>query len=346
AHPGYPQTGLSFTRNIDSLVQQYLLEKDLPSAAIGIVQGDEIIYAKRLLHPKAALPKDAKEERAIYNIASVAKPFLATAILMLEAEGKLQLEDPIVKYLPEFKINSKYQNEISIQHLLTHSSGLPSVYPPDAYEYKSVDTSDQALEKHIRSLSSVKLAFRPGKKFAYSNVGFEVLGYLICRLSGQTFPEFMQNRLFQPLGMERSSYILSDFKKEALALPHQGHPYKETERFPYHRAFSPSGNLFISIQDLSKWMLFNLNLGQYQETRLLSENRYKKLVTPQLDSKEDGLMGLSWFLKPEHKIIFHDGLDMGYSALMVLFPESSIGISVMVNHQEANGNEILNLILK
>ncbi|MEL7118543.1 MAG: serine hydrolase domain-containing protein [Bacteroidota bacterium] len=338
----FAQEKVVFINDIDSLIKQYLLDKDFPSAAVGVVYSDQVLYEKRIEREKES--EASTDEKSIYNIASVAKPFVATAIMILVQEGKIDIKSPVVQYLPYFKMASKYQDDITIEHLLTHTSGLPGTSSPDDYDYLDVDTTDSALINHIKSLSELKLKFKPGKKYAYSNVGFEILGQIIAEVSGMSFDEFMNAKLFQPLQMNRTSYILSNFQATDISQPHLGHPNQKTNRFPYNRAFSPSGNLFTPIEDINKWMIFNLNAGKWNGFKPLSSENFNELITPRVENDDDGFVGLGWMI--EKNLIVHDGLDMGYSALMVLFKKQKIGITVLINHQEADCNELLNLIAK
>ena len=338
------QKQVTFSQNIDSLIHQYISAHDLPSAAVGVVYNDSILYGKRIIRRGKRNTYITSEQNSIYNIASVAKPFVATAILLLAQEGKLDIKAPVMNYLPYFNIDSKFKHKITIEHLLTHTSGLPNTSSPDDYKYLKVDTTDQALTNHIKSLSALKLKFKPGKKYAYSNVGYEILGQIIAEVSHMSFDEYMRVHLFQPLQMKHTSYLLSRFAKDEIAPPHVGHPNKITSKFPYNRAFSPSGNLFTSINDINKWMIFNLNEGSYGAYKPLSLAYFKLLTTPKTSTGEGDFVGLSWFLKK--KIIFHDGLDLGYSALMLLYKKQKIGITVFINHQDANCNELANLIAK
>lgn len=338
------QKQVTFTKNIDSLIQKYLKDKDLPSAAVGVVHQSTVLYGKRIVRGDTKGKFTASKKQSIYNIASVAKPMVATAILMLAQEGKLDIKAPVVKYLPYFDIDSRFKHKITIEHLLTHTSGLPNTSAPDDYQYLKIDTTDNALANHIKSLSKVKLKFKPGRKYSYSNVGFEVLGQIIAEISGMSFDAYMRTKLFEPLQMKRTSYVLADFAKDELALPYHRHPNKITNKFPYNRAFSPSGNLFTSIEDMNQWMIFNLNEGNYGQYKSLSPAYFKLLTTPKTKTGEGDLVGLSWFVNKG--LVFHDGLDMGYSALMLFYKRQKIGITVLINHQEANCNELLNLIAK
>lgn len=342
------QNRIVFSQNIDSTIYEYITDHNLPSLSVGVVYKDTVLYGKRIVNTENHNPIDNIEENSIYNVASLAKPMVATAIMILVQRGEIDLKTPVAEYLPYFTIDSKYKNDITVEHLLMHTSGLPSVSSPGDYDYVLTDTSDYALENHIKSLYSIKLKFKPGKKYSYSNVGFEILGEVIAKVSGMSFDNYMHSNLFQPLNMNRTSYILSDFTKSEITQAYTDHPYRPTNQFPYNRAFSPSGNLFTSIEDMNNWMIFNLNNGIYMDFKPLSSQNYSLLTTPRVDTKEDGYIGLSWFTKKNQggTIIFHDGMDLGYSALMVLFKDSKIGILVLSNHQDTNCNEILNIIAR
>jgi len=340
----FAQEKTVFTQNIYNLINTYLLDHDIPSAAVGVVYKDSILYGKRIVRGKDQTVYASNNKESIYNIASVAKPFVATAILLLAQDGKVDIKLPVINYLPYFHIDSKFNDNITIEHLLTHTSGLPNTSSPNDYEYLKVDTTDNALANHIKSLSTVKLKFKPGKKYSYSNIGYEIIGQIIAEVSDMSFDEYMSTHLFEPLKMKKTSYILSEFPKSQIAKPHSGHPNKITNRFPYNRAFSPSGNLFTSIDDINKWMIFNLNNGNYEAFKPLSSENFNLLTTPRVPTNEGDFIGLGWFIK-DH-LVFHDGLDLGYSALLFFYKKQKIGITVLINHQEADCNELLNLIVK
>mgnify|MGYP001792751796 CR=1 FL=1 len=343
--PVSAQSGIRFTRDIDSLMQSYVTTHDLPGLAIGLVQGDQLVWSEQYDHKGQ---QNKQQEPLVYNIASVAKPFVATAILLLVQEGKLSLDDPVVQYLPYFRLDSRFTAAITIRQLLTHTSGLPSVAYEDAYTYERVNTADDALEQYIRSLGDVKLQFKPGKKYSYSNVGYEVLGQLIAELSGQTFEAFMTARLFEPLQMQETSYFPQDFDQSRIAQPHDGHPYQPTAGVPYNREFSPSGNLFTTVPDLGRWMSFMLQQGVLDDFAPLEQGSFELLVSEQVDTGEGEFVGLSWYTMTSGsgEIIFHDGQDLGYRALLLLFPGPGIGVVALVNHLDADCNEIINLLLR
>jgi len=337
-----------FTQNIDSLIYRYISENDIPSVSVGVVFRDTVLYGERIINDSSKVESIKSGDKSIYNIASVAKPFVATAIMILVQEGKISLERPIVDYLPDFEIDSKYKDRITIAQLLTHTSGLPSVSAPDDYEYKTTDISDQALENRMKALSSIKLLYKPGKKYSYSNVGFEVLGAIIANVSGMSFEQYMSQHIFGPLQMENTSYILTDLDAPEIAQPHVDHPYRRTERFPYNRRFSPSGNLFTSITDMNNWAIFNVNKGNFKGFKPLSDENYEMLINPKINTDEEEFIGLGWYIKSINggRIIFHDGLDLGYSALMLLYEKPQIAIIVLANHQNVDCNELLNKIAR
>ncbi len=338
-----------FTASVDSLLYQYITNHDIPSVAVGIVYSDTVIYENIIALENQDDKSDSDRHiPEIYNIASVAKPFTALAIMMLVQEGKINLSDQVVFHIPYFQVDSKYSHQITIEQLLTHTSGLPDVSHPDVYKYLNPDISEDALENHVKSLSTLKLKFMPGKKYAYSNVGYEILGDVISKISSMSFEGFMKLKIFQPMGMSNTSYRISDFQESQIAKPHTGHPFQETENFPYDLRFTPSGNLFTTIKDLNHWLIFNLNGGQYHGFRPISDENYSLFTKPRIDTKDDGFKTLGWFVKETNlgKIYFHDGMDLGYRSLIVLMPKPRIGITVVVNHQEVDCNEILNLIIK
>ncbi|MGB3466099.1 MAG: serine hydrolase domain-containing protein, partial [Cyclobacteriaceae bacterium] len=253
-----------------------------------------------------------------------------------------------VTFSADPKVDSKYSDQITIEQLLTHTSGLPSVSHPDVYKYLNPDLSEDALQKHIRSLASLKLTDKPSKKYSYSNVGYEVLGEVIANVSGQMFESFMATYIFQPLLMNELTYTPGIAHDLSVALPFSGHPPVRTEQFANDRRFTPSGNLFTNAEVLNHWMIFHLNKGFFGDYRPLSPQSFDRYVAPLVDTREDGYKSYGWFTKDTSggNMLFHDGLDMGYSSLIVMLTKPKIGIVILTNQQDADCNELLNLIIR
>ena len=161
---------------------------DLPGLAIGVVKDDQIVYAQGFGRTNIETNEPITTE-TIFHMASISKPFVATAIMQLVEQGKIDLNAPLIQYLPYFQLADDRYKTITIQQMLCHMSGMPDV---EDYEWEKPQYDEGALERYVRSLTGHSLKSEPGEKYAYSNMAFEVLGNLIEQVSGLSFePPFV-----------------------------------------------------------------------------------------------------------------------------------------------------------
>ena len=244
-----------------------------------------------------------------FNIASMTKQFTAAAILLLEDRGKLKTDDLVKKYLPDAPAS---WDKITIYHLLTHTSGIAD----DAAKYEPGPP-----EKLV--FNDKPLNFQPGERWAYSNLGYIVLGNLMERISGQSYEEFVQDNIFKPLGMNDSG--LMSFVK---LIPQRASGYwpgsngiENAER-PDPRIGFSAGSLYSTTEDLLRWEegLFG--------GRLLSPASLRKMTTP---FKSDYACGLHVSRVNGRLMLEHDGNNIGFNADMAYYPEERLAVIVLAN---------------
>ncbi len=186
---------------------------------------------------------------AKFRLGSLTKQFTAASILLLEERGKLKVEDPISKYLPDAPAA---WSKITIYHVLTHTSGLPSFtgFP----EYSSTEWKDTNPAELVARFRDKPLDFEPGTKFSYSNSGYVLLGYLIEKVSGQTYADFLQQNIFTPLGMTDTG-----LDSNAAILPKRAQGYAPSKTGIHHAGYISmtipfsAGALYSTTGDLLKW---------------------------------------------------------------------------------------------
>ncbi|MEZ4768828.1 MAG: serine hydrolase domain-containing protein [Caldilineales bacterium] len=157
----------------------------------------------------------------MFQVASVAKTPTGEAIMQLVQDGKIDLDAPVTDYLPDFTLADTDLSGVTIRRLLSHTAGMPD--PIDwlaEYQNPNLRSDDAALDDYVHSLGNQSLTYPPGEDWAYSNTGFDVLGDVIAKVSGQTYEDYMQNNILKPLDMTNSSYLLSDLDPALLAMPH------------------------------------------------------------------------------------------------------------------------------
>lgn len=244
-----------------------------------------------------------------FNIASMTKQFTAASILLLEDRGKLKTDDLVKKYLPDAPAS---WDKITIYHLLTHTSGIAD----DAAKYEPGPP-----EKLV--FTDKPLNFQPGEQWAYTNLGYIVLGYLLERTTGQTYEEFVQENIFKPLGMNDSG--LMSFVK---VIPRRATGYwpgsngLENAERPDARIGFSAGSLYSTTDDLLRWEegLFG--------GRLLSPASLRKMTTP---FKSDYACGLHVSRVNGRLMLEHDGNNIGFNADMAYYPEERLAVIVLAN---------------
>jgi hypothetical protein len=174
-------------KELDTVLQEIIARWGIPGMAVGIVQGDEIVYAKGfgVQSMKTQTPVTVD---SIFCTASVSKCFVATAIMQLAERGQINLDAPLVQYLPYFQMDDERHRQILIRQILSHTSGMPDMADDEYDEFLShPEWDDGAAERYTRSLVDKKLIANPGERFSYSNIAYNVLGDVIAKVSGKSF---------------------------------------------------------------------------------------------------------------------------------------------------------------
>jgi CubicO group peptidase (beta-lactamase class C family) len=304
----------------------------LPGMALGIVKNGKLIYAKGFGVSKLGASTPITS-RSLFHMASVTKTFVATAIMQLSEQGKIDLDAPLTKYLPYFKMNDERYRQIKIRQMLSHTSGIPDVTD---YHWDKPEYDAGALERFVRSVSDQKLIFNPGEKFAYSNTAYEMLGDVIAKVSGESFEDYVQHQILTPLGMKDSTLLVREANQQLLTTPHvEDHGKLVVSKiFPYNRAHSPSSTLYSSIEDMSRWAIANLNHGELDGQRILKRETAESMWQPVVDAfsmKE----GISWFMREVqgHRLVMHDGGDTGFESRLILAPDDAVAVLAMTNSE-------------
>jgi CubicO group peptidase (beta-lactamase class C family) len=174
----------------------------------------------------------------------------------------------------------------------------------------------------------------------YSDLGFEILGDVIAKISGQSFESYIRQHIFVPLGMQHTSFMLQDIPADTLAAPHVLDPnLKINDYFPYSRQHAPSSHLLSSVEDMSRFALAQLNQGQLGTKRIVSAAAYQSMWGPEIDTTIDSpwerKIGLGWFLGEHdgHHLVGHGGGDIGFACGFIMAPDDGLAVVVMTNRQ-------------
>ncbi len=318
-----------FESTVDLLVKGEIERQKIPGVSIAIVRDGKPSYIKGYGLANVELSVPVKPE-TIFQSGSVGKQFTAMAVMLLVEEGKAALDDRLVKHLPDIPAE---WNSITIRHLLTHTSGLGD-YPQD------FDLQRDGSEAEIfKKLQAVKPTSAPGERWAYSNVGYVTLGVLIRKLSGKFYGDFLQERVFKPLGMT-TARIISE--RDIVANRAAGYMLVNGE-LKNQTWVAPSlnttadGALYLTAFDMAKWEAA-LSTG-----KLLSSASYEEMWKPvQLNNGSKHPYGFGWGLSSVngHRIIEHGGAWQGFKAHIARFPDKKLTVIAFANLAQANPGRI------
>jgi CubicO group peptidase (beta-lactamase class C family) len=333
-----------FKSQLQPIIEQVIEQVRTPGLAIAVVHDQKVVYTAGFGVRNLENKDNKITPQSLFHMASITKPFVATAVMQLVEKGKIDLDSPVVKYLPYFRLNDERHATIKVRQILSHVSGMPDVRD---YEWDKPQYDDGALERYVRSLSNQSLIAAPGAGFRYSNMAYEVLGDLIAKVSGMTFEDYVRIHILEPLGMKSSTLLVKQADPSLLTSPHVGSSSGTvvSKIFPYNRMHSPSSTLYSNALDMSRWIMANLNRGELEGKRILKDFTYDIMWKPAGDQWQH--IGISWFLGEYrgHRTISHSGGDTGFLSNLVMIPDRSIAVVVMANSDREDLRPVTNAAL-
>jgi CubicO group peptidase (beta-lactamase class C family) len=323
---------------LERTIDRTLRDQKVPGFAIGVVRDGRLVYARGFGSSGLGDPPRPVAPETLFHMASITKPFVATAIMQLVERGKVNLDEPVTKYVPYFRLKDSRYKEITVRQMLTHTSGMPDV---KNYDWDKPEYDDGALERYVRGLDDKSLMWAPGKQFRYSNMAFEVLGDLVAKVSGKSFDDYVAEEILKPVAMTSSTLL---YKKADAARLAVGYTLKQgsvvpVAHYPYNRAHSPSSNLHSDVKDMARWIQVNLNRGELDGRRILESSTYDVLWKPAAPTPgRDWHIGISWFLAGEgdERIVMHSGGDDGFTTHLAFMPARKAGVVMMANCDHMN----------
>jgi CubicO group peptidase (beta-lactamase class C family) len=287
-----PEKGKEYRQRfteIDRVVEEEITKGNFPGAVVLVGQKDDIVYWQAFGDKIIDPCEEPVDRNTIYDLASMTKPIAtATSIMILRDRKQIQLDDYVSKYLPAFACNGK--EDVRIEHLLTHTSGLPA--------YTSVAELEEQYgnpcpEKVIEKICSLKALSKPGEEFRYSCLGYITLAKIIEIISGQNIGDFSKENIFAPLGMKHTSFNPPDSWKQDIAATEviDGRPLRGTVHDPLARLMAGlSGNagLFSNAYDLSIYCRMLLNGGEWHGKRILTPESVKLLTVARMYGRACG----------------------------------------------------------
>lgn len=306
-------------------IEDYIREEQarfrIPGLSIAVLRGNSVMLARGYGYANVELKAPASDS-TVYQSGSVSKQFTAAGIVMLSEQGRLSLDDPITRFLPE---GAPSWQRVTVRHLLTHTSGIPN-YDEDSLDWRRDYTEDEI----VRLAASEPLDFSPGDRWSYSGTGYVLLGIIIHRVTGKFYGDFLRDHLFKPLGMPaaRANSETDIVPNRAAGYHFVGDTLKNSDWISPSLRSTADGGLDFSVLDLAQWAIA-LNRGM-----VLGRTALEASWTPvRLNGGGSYPYGFGWHLGQQrgYRRIGHSGAREGFRATIQRYPDFDLTVIVMTN---------------
>jgi CubicO group peptidase (beta-lactamase class C family) len=331
----------------DHCIQNWMTSWHCPGAAVAIVKDDDVLflnsYGLRDVEDHLPMTEDTR-----FAMASVTKSFTAMSVALLVDEGKLEWDKPVREYIPEFILDDPYISyHVTVRDMLSHRTGLPR-------HDLSAWRMDMSRAEFVKRMKYFKFSSSFREKFQYNNLMYYVSAYLVEKITGQKFEDFVQRRIFSPLDMVASNFVPEPPSKGQINAKGYRVDRDETGAakglvhipFRRHTDLAPgaAGALFSTLADLIRWLKVHVNEGQASGVRLISRDNLKQMHLPQMVVPGGGVSetllgntiftyGMGWFVEPYmgYTIVHHGGNVEGHSLIIGFVPQEKIGVIALTN---------------
>lgn len=313
-----PQTPTTLAGAVDRVVNSAFPQQSKPGIQVALAKNGTVLYAQAYGVSNSAT-QQATQANTIFEIGSITKQFTAALIMKLQEQGKLQVDDSVSTYLPEYG----FPPSITIRRLLTHTSGLPNYtnFP----QYQAWAVTGASVEGVLTVLSQLPLDFQPGTAYAYSNSNFFVLGAIIEKVTGATYSANLQQYIFTPLGLTNTYYAIPPASQAALGYTSLGTPAIIVDRSAPFAAGALSSNVF----DLVAWNNALIN------GKVVSPASFKAMTTSNGFGTAGSSYGFGLALGTfnNRSMIVHGGAINGFTAYNLVFPDNGFTVVMLINQE-------------
>ncbi len=314
-------------------IPQRMQQENVPGLAIAVVDDQNILWAEGFGYTDWDR-RTPVTPNTLFSIQSMSKSFTATAAMFAAQDGLVDLDEPITTYLPDFHVNSIFEEhpeqKITLRILLSHTAGFVHEAPYGG----NYDHPAYLFEKHIASISDTWLKFPVGTRYSYSNLGIDLAGYILQVRSGMLFIQYVQEKVLDPLGMKDSTLDV----KRIRANPTRaiGHTMGNPLRPPVDFLLIPSGGVWTTAADMARYLQFHINKGALNGTRLLGEDLAETMYTPPNVPAHYYAQGIIVTTDHGTRRFEHGGGGFGFNSDMIWYPELKLGAVVLCNAELSN----------
>jgi CubicO group peptidase (beta-lactamase class C family)/D-alanyl-D-alanine dipeptidase len=331
-----PRAGLEeAARRLERFILEEMKAQDLPAVSIALVEGKRVVWARGfgLARPKEKVPADAE---TVYRVGSVSKLFTDLAVMGLVERGKLDLDAPVTRYLPDFAPKNPFGAPITLRQLMAHRSGLVRESPVGHY----FDPTSPTLADTVRSLNSTTLVYAPTKRQKYSNAAIATVGRAVEVVAGEPFAAYMNRTVLAPLGMTSTGFEPTPELTKALATGQMWTYDGRTFDAPtFALGTAPAGNLYSTVLDLGKFLIALLDEGRGPGGPVVSPATLRSMWVPQFapSSATRGFgLGFSLSTLDGHRKVGHGGAVYGFATEVSALPDDGLGVAVVITKDCAN----------
>jgi len=320
--------------DLQSRLEAVLAEHRVPGATLGVLDGDEVtVYAAGIANQNTGVEVT---EDTLFQIGSITKVWTATLVMMLVDEGVLDLDAPVVSYLPEFKVaDPQVTATVTLRDLLSHRSGIGGDHILDT------GRGDDVLERYLETCAELGQEHDLGATMSYCNTGFSVAGRVLEKVTGKVWDQLLRERLIAPLGLTHTNTLPEEAILFRAAVGHVDAPDGGQQVAPMWvlpRSAGPAGLINARAADVLTFARFHLDEGRAPDgTQLLSPGAVKQMQEPQIDIPDRFTLGDQWgigwilFGWDGHRGYGHDGSTLGQRAYLRVLPESRLAVTLLTN---------------
>jgi CubicO group peptidase (beta-lactamase class C family) len=327
---------MPFAGSLKTLVQEQIDRWQVPGVAIGILHEGEYEYLGFGITSIETCEPVVPD--TLFQIGSVSKIYTTTLVLQLCDQGLLDLDAPVVRYVPELGITDpEVRRQLKLRHLLTHQGGFYG----DRFDDHG--DGDDALERAVRAFHDLPQYAAPGELWAYSNAGFDLAGRAVENILGMTFEQAMKERIFNPLGMERATYFATEAVLHSVALGHLDNErggLRIAVPFQIPRRANPAGGIISSVAEMIRFAEMHIGDGTFGDVQILKPETARLMRELHTEADFTRRWGLGWSLRDINGVraVEHTGATNGFMGRLSVIPERKFALAIVTNGE--NGGSV------
>jgi CubicO group peptidase (beta-lactamase class C family)/D-alanyl-D-alanine dipeptidase len=323
-------------KGLERFIAREVADKGLPAVSIALVDDQAIVWARGFgfANPKDKVPATAE---TVYRVGSVSKLFTDIAVMQLVEAGKLDLDAPVTKYLPDFKPNNPFKKPITLRQMMAHRSGLVREPPVGNY----FDPTEPSLAAMVKSLNQTSLVYAPESKIKYSNAAIATVGYVLEKTQHEAFPKYLKRKVLDPLGLKKSAFEPTpELKKDLAAAVMWTYDGRVFPAPTFGLGMAPAGSMYSTVNDLGRFLSALFAGGRGANGRVLKATTLEQMWTPQFakNKKEKTGFGIGFHLEEldGRRLIGHGGAIYGFATELAALPKEKVGVVVIASRDVTN----------